>query len=153
MKNRRYLSVILAGVCLVLFLLLAFKINKADRVIQSFISNHQNTNLSLIMNFVSFFGSEIFISVISLVIIAFFYFRKEFKKIKIFCFSIIGVLIGYLIKLIVQRDRPFNLIETNYSFPSEHTLAVVIVCFFIFYFILNRKNKYSFLIFDYKNKI
>jgi undecaprenyl-diphosphatase len=59
-----------------------------------------------------------------------------------------GILI-YLLKQIIQRARPENLIESSFSFPSGHaSIAIVFLGFFAYFFagrIINKPAKISFI--------
>lgn len=101
--------------------------------------NHVNT---AIFKFFSFFGSEIFIILFCLLILIFS--RKKSRGVGFVFILLLSVLFNQGLKLIIARDRPtINQLvsESNYSFPSGHTMLItVIVALFIFYLWQEKKG-------------
>ena len=55
-----------------------------------------------------------------------------------------GIIFGYILKIIVQRDRPTGgvISETDFSFPSNHAIVAAIFFPLLYYFLKNSiKNK------------
>ncbi len=108
-----------------------------------FVEDLRNDNLTIIMKIITFFGSGI---ALGLGVSLFFLIPKD-KKIGIISFSnlLIIFLLNSALKAIIQRPRPtgYNLIEeSNYSFPSGHSMISTAFYGFLIYLIYkNIKNK------------
>ncbi len=96
------------------------------------------------MNFITEVFSPENLAVVSLVLLFYFIYKKQWKYVAITLFSTVGGLIlGASIKELIMRTRPINslILETGYSFPSGHAIAVTIFFTLIIYFFAkNIKN-------------
>jgi membrane-associated phospholipid phosphatase len=89
--------------------------------------------LTTFMRGVSFLGSTYFLTVITIVVVAAFAWRKWGREAKLFTITMIGAaILNVTLKFAFKRARPvpfFNLTAPeSYSFPSGHSLASC--CFF-----------------------
>lgn len=100
-----------------------------DRKILSLVQSIRNPVLDTILGW---FSSYTTIAVVMLIITSLFLYQAKKKKmIGPLCASfIVSVIISYIIKLIVQRERPFGVVMkvpvlgfTDFSFPSSHSAS------------------------------
>ena len=105
-----------------------------------------------IMIFLTNIMNTITVIIISIILLSFFIKKKYYQKARILFFSLIaGLFIKTIIKELVQRARPMNMLvqETEFSFPSGHALfAALLFTFIIFAFkdeIKSKIIKYSFI--------
>lgn len=140
------------GVCIlsfIIFLILGYLIKTSENIIldnifYDFISKFINNNLTNIIKFITFLGSALFVISITVFILIFF----KNKKYGLFLALnlIIITIFQYLLKALFSRPRPIdiNLIdETNFSFPSGHSLTAMAFYGFIIYLIYNSKIRYK----------
>lgn len=117
--------------------------------IDNYIYNHVsklinpiNTN---IFKFFSFFASDIFVIILSLFLLMLSFFTKKKGRGVGFVFILLlTVLFNQGLKLIIARDRPnINQIvtESNYSFPSGHTMIIVVISALLLFYIWQGKGK------------
>ncbi|MEK7213867.1 MAG: bifunctional DedA family/phosphatase PAP2 family protein [Patescibacteria group bacterium] len=107
-----------------------------DIWINIFFSSHITSYWLSFMNIISDIFSPSVLSVIALIGIIYFLIKKQWKYATISFLSISGgLIINTFIKNIVMRARPLDawIIETGYSFPSSHTVAVTIFFTLIIY--------------------
>jgi undecaprenyl-diphosphatase len=96
-----------------------------------------HTKLALL---VTFGGTNFFTIVIYLAII-FYLFKNNYKRqaVHVFLIASSSILLGWLLKLVFQRQRP-NLphlqLAIGYSFPSGHTLGAFTLCGILVYMTL-----------------
>jgi membrane-associated phospholipid phosphatase len=102
-------------------------------------SNWINTVASFITNF----GGVTVITILFVFALAVLLYKKRWRYAIISTIALLGaVILQSGIKALVQRARPENLIETNFSFPSGHALtAIVFVSLLIYSFKDDFKNK------------
>lgn len=116
-----------------------------DNYIYNNISKFINPFNTAIFKFFSFFGSEIFI--IGLCILILILVKEKSRGIGFIFILGMSLLLNQGLKLVIGRDRPnINQIvnETSYSFPSGHTMiAITIVGVLIYNIWHNSKNKLS----------
>lgn len=102
--------------------------------------------LNEIMKLITYLGNVtgvvIFLGVVILVLVL----LKKYKYIiPILISSLFGEGFVFIIKLLAQRNRPpienALLTETDFSFPSGHSMAAVVVYGFIFYFLVKNIKK------------
>jgi len=105
-----------------------------------------------IMIFLTNIMNTITVIIISIILLSFFIKKKYYQKARILFFSLIaGLFIKTIIKELIQRARPMNMLiqETEFSFPSGHALfAALLFTFIIFAFkdeIKSKIIKYSFI--------
>lgn len=114
-----------------------------DNYIYNNISKFINPFNTAIFKFFSFFGSEIFIIGLFILILV----KEKSRGIGFIFILGMSLLLNQGLKLVIGRDRPnINQIvnETSYSFPSGHTMiATTIVGVLIYNIWHNSKNKLS----------
>jgi membrane-associated phospholipid phosphatase len=144
--NKKLLTISL--IFLVLFFLVAMNLgiySGLDARINSYFSNNQAGWLIDISKATGWILEPVNLVVISIIISIILFFAKV-KKDALF-FSLLMILGGgaiYLVKDIVARVRPENMLvpESGYSFPSGHALiSVIFFGFFIYLTWKNVKNK------------
>jgi len=139
-------------VCLIsfiIFIMLSYSVITDNEIIidsiaYNFISKFISDNMTNIIKFITFLGSAtvvILITLLALIIL-------KNKKIGIFIGLdlIIITIFQYTLKPIFGRARPvdINLIEeTNYSFPSGHSLTAMAFYGFIIYMLYKSNLKYK----------
>lgn len=141
MKKRTNIIIITILIFLLITEIILVKTNSfvyIDNFIYSHVSKLINPVNNQIFKFISFFASDIFVIGLSLIIIAISIFSKKKGRGVGFVFiTLFTVLFNQSLKLIIARNRPnINQIvtETNYSFPSGHTMIIVVISsLFIFY--------------------
>jgi len=117
------------------------------------INSYRSKTLTIFFRIISFFGTEtLYFNLIAFYIFVYYW---RFGFIAIGSTLLYGLLICYIIKIIVKRERPYfndkikdmlivrERVGKNYSFPSWHTyniISEVLTLFFIF-------NNYIILIF------
>jgi len=146
---KKYIKWIICIISLVIFVVLGYlvKTNKElllDNIVYNFISQYINDTITHIVKFITFLGSATF--VISVTILALIILRN--KKIALFMSLdlIIITILQYILKPMFERNRPLdiNLIEeTNYSFPSGHSLTAMAFYGFIIYMLYKSNLKYK----------
>lgn len=141
---------------LIIFLTLGYLVKTnnelvIDNIVYSFISTFISDNLTNIVKVITFLGSAttvILITIIALIVL-------KNKKIGLFMALnlVVITIFQYILKPIFGRLRPIdiNLIEeSNYSFPSGHSLTAMAFYGFIIYLIyksnLRHKNVYIVLL-------
>ena len=115
-----------------------------DKFFTDLVIGMESEYLTIFFKFITFFGSTIF--VVSLLVL-FLIFRKDKLKYKFIVSTALVSLINNVIKIIVRRDRPSNMIvaEHGFSFPSGHSMCSVFVYGFIICNVLNKDSKYYIL--------
>lgn len=144
---------------LLLFLFLAHGILDSDtfsfdqRAFQ-FTDSHISDRLTELMQYLSFFGSHLFLIPANLILIIVFVLKKDrWNSIKIPAVAFSSVLMMLLLKLIFQRARPIDpLLEqaAGFSFPSGHSLMSVTFYGLILYILVkHQKNTWLKLIYSF----
>ena len=109
---------------------------------------------AVITDFFKYFtliADEIVLLILSIIAIAFFYFKKKYHSIILLSFSmILSYLTGLALKAVIARPRPDSLIDvSNFSFPSGHAIGSLIFFLVLLYSfkedIKNKILKYSFI--------
>lgn len=116
-----------------------------DESIIQFAYSIRSSELTTIMQAITFLGGDIFIS-IALVVTIFLLYKKHRKDSIVFSFIFaFGVLFNMLLKQLFQRPRPDLMpvfYELTYSFPSGHAMNSFIFYTCLSFFIFkNLKNK------------
>lgn len=112
-----------------------------------FSENSQNYFIYYFMQIITFLGSIEFLIILFAIIMILAYMKKKdsLKRADIY---LIGVgatyLISYIIKIIVKRERPFNILETGFSFPSGHSSASMTAYAILALFLWKKNKKLSF---------
>jgi len=93
--------------------------------------------------FITNFGSTLYITILFIIALAVLVFKKRWRFAILSIIAILGaIVLQFVIKGLVQRTRPVNLLETGYSFPSGHAMtAIVFVSLLIYSFRDDFKNK------------
>jgi undecaprenyl-diphosphatase len=117
---------------------------KIFAMIKPWVSNTQTS----IMNVITFIGSQNFLLPANLILISFYLFFKKNKAraFKIAAISITSVVVMFIMKFFLQRERPLVPLIAKvhgYSFPSGHTFSSVTFYGIIAYIIYkNVQNKF-----------
>jgi undecaprenyl-diphosphatase len=140
---------ILSLIFLAAFSLVIFGINyglfsSIDLLVNNYFSTLHNvflTNLSIVL---SWMFDTITLVIVSLIISAILIKNNKRKPAIFFSFVMLvsGILI-YVLKELVMRVRPENIYETNFSFPSGH--SVIIIVFIGLLFMIFKKLKLNVL--------
>lgn len=148
-KNKK---IIIFTISLLIFFLILidvfrFEVTKYDNWAYSiFVENLRNDNMTTIMKIITEFGN-VFIMLLIIMIL----FLKDKKQSLYASINMCLIfIINSFVKVIVQRPRPsgYNLInESNFSFPSGHSMVSTAFYGFLIYLIYknvkNKKIKYT----------
>lgn len=150
-NNKKIIIMVLSMVIFLLVLkdVYYYEITSYDNwAYKVFVEDFRSNNMTIIMKFFTFLGSGLFI-VSSLTLMILFFKNKRDSLLAILNVVIV-FLLNNILKIIVQRPRPsgFNLItESNYSFPSGHSMISTAFYGFFMYLIYknvkNNKLKYT----------
>lgn len=104
-----------------------------DDATRAAVHTFASPSMTLVMRFMSFVGSTLFLTIATIAAIVWFALRRWGREARLFALTMIGSsLLVTTLKLAFQRPRPvpfFNLTAPeSYSFPSGHSLASM--CFF-----------------------
>jgi undecaprenyl-diphosphatase len=93
--------------------------------------------------FITNFGGTVMITILFVLALSVLLYKKRWRYAIISTIALLGaVILQFVIKDLVKRVRPENLIETNFSFPSGHAItAIVFVSLLIYSFKDDFKNK------------
>ncbi len=151
MKKRDRNVLIALAVLAVIFLFIAFCIkfdflfSGIDKKISNFFSFHQSDSGIKIMKSFSFLASLYFLPIFSVIVAAFFYFNKMAKTALFYLLNVIfGSVLGEGIKSFFGRVRPVNPFESDFSFPSTHSLMAVVAYCSLAYIFRNKNRKISY---------
>ncbi len=127
-KNIKY--IILTSLSLLfiatLILVLTNNIEAFDTKIYNLVTVYKNDTVTNIYKCITFFGSTTFIIILCLLFLIIFW--KQKKGFVISVCLIVSTIINNIIKLLVRRERPLDIMlveESTFSFPSGHTMASV----------------------------
>jgi len=143
MKKSLYISI----TCLILFILLSIGIKtnlflSLDSSIASYLFNPQGLILNLSQAIAIIFDALSVIIISFLISFILWFYRKKKQDLFFILASLTGAAALYILKNMIQRTRPENLIETGFSFPSGHaTIAVLFIGTLIYLFSNHIKNK------------
>lgn len=132
------LLIILLGVLIVL--VKKDIILKWDMLIYDKVAILINPSLTKVFKVITFFGSTIFITLITLFLLIT---LKNNRGKDFTILMIVTILINSLLKLIINRPRPDVLklvYENTYSFPSGHTIAIFILTAFLIFYLWQEKG-------------
>ncbi len=149
MKNSK--SLILTSIislllfAIILFLVLSNKTIGLDNSVNSAIQNIQTPILTKIAEMLGvIFSTSVLVAVI--LIVGLYHWIKKSKKDALF--SVLTISFGagmvFIIKEIVQRARPINMLisETGFSFPSGHaTMSIIFLGIMVYLTFKNTKSK------------
>jgi undecaprenyl-diphosphatase len=104
-----------------------------DEVTRAAVHQFASPQMTTVMRGISFIGSTISLTVLTILIVAWFAMQKRGREAKLFAITMIGAaLLNTTLKLAFKRARPapfFDLLPPEtYSFPSGHSLMSC--CFF-----------------------
>lgn len=105
-----------------------------DKMIQGLMSIKAGSVWARFYSFVTLFGSPVAVLIFSGVMAAFFVFIKERITALWIAFTILGgYFVAYLIKNLVRRARPDDIIggASGFSFPSGHVFGSTILVLFV----------------------
>ena len=150
MKKRTNLIVIGILSLLLIIEIILVKTNMfmlIDNYIYDFASQFINPINTNIFKFITFFASDIFIIILSIILLTLsVFFKKKSRGVGFIFITLLTALFNQGLKLIVARDRPnINplVIESNYSFPSGHTMIIVTITALLLFYIWQGKGKNS----------
>ena len=142
-------SIVIATVSIIVFLLILkdifqYEITSYDNWAYSiFVENFRSEEMTMIMKIITSFGSFLIIGTI--ILLLFLLIKNKKIAIVLTINTIAIVMINDFIKFIVHRPRPngYNLIkESNYSFPSGHSMVSTFFYGFLIYLVYKLvKNK------------
>lgn len=116
-----------------------------DKTIDAVLLKIHTHFLNQLMNIVTNIGNEITIAIITIAIVLFLIYKKEYVKNKMFVLAMaLGGVGMEILKYIIKRPRPITMTipETGYSFPSGHaTVSMVLFGMLIVMFKDKIKNK------------
>ncbi|MFH0755093.1 MAG: phosphatase PAP2 family protein [bacterium] len=132
MKNK---TIILSFLILIFLIITFFVINQntfiinLDNIINNFMGNNQIPYINKTMSSITKIG-DVYETFIIFIIFGLFLILKNKKKFYIFTFAtFLGIISTEIIKHLIQKVRPYNLIEQGFSFPSAHTVIATIFLF------------------------
>ena len=116
-----------------------------DEKVFTYISQHISAAHTDIMTFISFLGKHSFLIPAYLLLLAWFYLRKnKWHSVRVLALSLGSLLLMLFLKHTIQRARPDNpLLEhvSGYSFPSGHALMSVVFYGILIYIIWQELRK------------
>ena len=144
-NNKKMIIITVASLVFILMLIdvLRYEMTSYDQwAYDVFVDGLRSDNMTTIMKIITSFGSAIVVGIIVILLLVF----LKNKKIGIISLINIGIvfLLNDLLKFIIHRPRPYgyNLIEeTNYSFPSGHSMISTAFYGFLIY-VIYKKLKY-----------
>lgn len=124
------------------------KVTFIDKSIYGFIIKYSSEVTTTIMKIITFFGSTIWIVVLSILIfIIFLVLKQKNKAYKIASSIILSTIINNIVKIIIRRPRPeyITVVEKTFSYPSGHTMASTTLYGILLYLLLksNLKKTYK----------
>ena len=129
-------------------LVITNKVSLIDKSIHDFIIKFSSEVTTTIMKIITFFGSTIWIVVLSIILfIIFIILKQKDKSYKIAGAIIISTIINNIVKIIIRRPRPeyITVVEKTFSYPSGHTMASTTLYGILLYLLLksNLKKTYK----------
>ena len=115
-----------------------------DQWMLDWAAGHEDRFVYSVMKLVSAVGSSEVILALTLIIAAFFLYKRYWHHLVLFLtVSVGGVAVNLLLKFLFRRERPgeakeievfdFSLQIPSYSFPSGHTMrSTILICFIMF---------------------
>ena len=120
-------------------LVISNKVSLIDKSIHDFIIKFSSEITTSIMKIFTFFGSTIFIVILSIILfIIFIILKQKDKAFKTAGAIIISTIINNIIKIIIRRPRPeyITVVEKTFSYPSGHTMASTTLYGILLYLLL-----------------
>lgn len=120
-------------------LVISNKVSLIDKSIHDFVIKFSSEIITSIMKIFTFFGSTIFIVILSIILfIIFIILKQKDKAFKTAGAIIISTIINNIIKIIIRRPRPeyITVVEKTFSYPSGHTMASTTLYGILLYLLL-----------------
>lgn len=120
-------------------LVISNKVSLIDKSIHDFVIKFSSEITTSIMKIFTFFGSTIFIVILSIILfIIFIILKQKDKAFKTAGAIIISTIINNIIKIIIRRPRPeyITVVEKTFSYPSGHTMASTTLYGILLYLLL-----------------
>ena len=120
-------------------LVITNKVSFIDKSIHDFVIKFSSEITTSIMKIFTFFGSTIFIVILSIILfIIFIILKQKDKAFKTAGAIIISTIINNIIKIIIRRPRPeyITVVEKTFSYPSGHTMASTTLYGILLYLLL-----------------
>ena len=120
-------------------LVISNKVSLIDKSIHDFVIKFSSEITTSIMKIFTFFGSTIFIVILSIILfIIFIILKQKDKAFKTEGAIIISTIINNIIKIIIRRPRPeyITVVEKTFSYPSGHTMASTTLYGILLYLLL-----------------
>lgn len=120
-------------------LVICNKVSLIDKSIHDFVIKFSSEVTTTIMKIFTFFGSTIFIVILSIILfIIFIILKQKDKAFKTAGAIIISTIINNIIKIIIRRPRPeyMTVVEKTFSYPSGHTMASTTLYGILLYLLL-----------------
>jgi undecaprenyl-diphosphatase len=152
-KRENSISLIFSLIFLCLFIITLISINlgffqKTDEFVNSYFSTSFNAFLVNFYLIISFIFDPLSVIVICFILSTLLFFKK-LKKEALFLMasSLLGGILIFVVKELVQRVRPENLYEFGFSFPSGHaTISIILFCNLIYFSSRYTKKNYFYSI-------
>jgi len=149
-QGRKKGFLVFAAVFLFLFLIVALVTSGTpgfliDETVAYWADQQTTSTVKSLMKFTSVLGSSEIILIVTVIIGFIFLVKRNWRQFFFFfVLSVGGVILNFLLKIIIQRERPgdevsyieaFNMqLEIqSYSFPSGHTMRTTILFLFLIY--------------------
>lgn len=156
--RRNKLFLIVAAIFSVLFLIIFLMTTGTngfiiDETVAFWAQDHSSKWLMTFMAYASVLGSTEMILIVTVIIGLVFLFKRSWRYFFFFfTVSVGGVILNFLLKILIQRERPgeeVSYIETfnlslniqSYSFPSGHTMRATIFFLFLIYLVYQFAKK------------
>lgn len=122
-------------------------LDTADKNVYEFIIKFKSDLLTSFFRYISFLFSPLMITIYCILLLIFL--KEKKKSISICTIMLLEVIINSVVKIIIGRSRPTILplvTEKSYSYPSGHTMSVVILICIISRLIKNEFKHHEYLI-------
>lgn len=110
-----------------------------DMVIYKYIESFRCNGLTYFFKFVTFFAGVKFIIFVCILSFILYYYKRYKYCLWLLIIIVFSTLLNLFVKFIVGRDRPLMLYwlveESNYSFPSGHSMTAMVFYGFVCYLI------------------
>jgi len=142
MNKKNYLILSIAFLIAFLAILVSFNYCVLDQSVNRFFAENQSKFLSSFSNLFAFiFDAKCIIALILICSISLWFSDKRKDSIFLVYLGISYGILVFLLKNLVERARPDNLIETGFSFPSGHaTISIIFLGFWIYFCYSHIKN-------------
>ena len=146
MKKIKWIVFTVLVLCfgIVAYLVLSDKTVLADNFVYNSLVIYRSDFITGFFKFITFFASEIMVTLVS--IIVFLFFKNKKYGVLVTINAICILVLNICLKLIFMRERPLDLMiitENGYSFPSGHAMAALGFYGFIIYLLwhMNLRKK------------